>query len=538
MKSRLRVRRFVVVTTAIVLTGCFDVQAPTSRRVNSSHAHLFSSRASPQFYSANDEFAAIANAESTFAGFYLAADQAPVVLLTDTTRLDAALSAGLSRSLSGRGISASAIRIRVAAYSFGALKRWYEVEGIEQEIGSVESSIDVVNNRLRFRVTSFTARENALRTIAGLGIPMQAVQIEVGPPVQLAGTVRDRIRPLMGGILTHLYKHNLSPTDTACTLGFLLKNANGTFFMSASHCSDSMYAFGTRPDSTWQNTMASSNYIGVKYQDPPFTSSCSPHSSPCRYSDAALWQRNTGDSSDVGSIARTTYSDSITLAANPFTISDSAGWSGGTYYSPGVGQTVWKTGEKTGMTGGTVLDNCVTVTPSGSPTLICIVKVNAHVDNGDSGGPVYQWDGSSSTVKLWGIVQGKRGSDTMFFSPMENINADFLVAGYGRVGRYLPPGPALSGGSITGPTLVGQTYCTWTGSASNGTPPFVYSWSVYGEGDENPLQVDTTTSGSDVFGYNNLFSSSFTVSLTVTDYYGDEVDPSLGVSGTGYSCGS
>jgi hypothetical protein len=308
------------------------------------------SRVAPRLYSAHDELAAIASVESTFAGFYLDDTQAPVVLLTDTTRLSAALSAGLASSLSERQISTSRIRVRAATYSFGALKRWYELVagGLT---GEVERSINVVDNRLSFIVTSSAARDQALRSLAEQGIPVEAVEVKTGSPITLtSGTVRDRIRPLIGGIQTRLYKASTTPHDPPCTVGFFMKNASGRFFMSASHCSDSMYHFGTRPDSTWQNTMVAADYIGTKYEDPPAYSNCGSYPSPCRYSDAALWHLSS-DSVTVGSIARTTYSDSIALAANPFVINDSGGWSTGTYHSRAIGATLWKTGRTTGMTG-------------------------------------------------------------------------------------------------------------------------------------------------------------------------------------------
>jgi hypothetical protein len=63
----------------------------------------------------DDEFAAIASVEPSFAGMYLDSAQSPVVLLTDVSRLPHARSAGVDASLAKRGKAPGRVRVRPAA---------------------------------------------------------------------------------------------------------------------------------------------------------------------------------------------------------------------------------------------------------------------------------------------------------------------------------------------------------------------------------------------------------------------------------------
>ena len=524
--------------------GCIDSSPQYFAGPHRAARFLHEPNRSPFPLNVNDEFAAIASGESTFAGMYLDADRSPVVRLTDTTHLKSVLAAGLNSSITDRKLAIDRIRVLPAAFSFKTLKQWYDREGQLGLPGVVGTSIDVTNDRLYFRVTTEADQATIADKLTALGIPREAVFIDVGPaPILTSGTVRDHIRPLIGGIQTYVYV-NSTPHDTLCTLGFIVKNSAGEFFMSASHCSDSIFHFVGFPDSTWQDSVKSAHFIGTKYQDPAWYNSsppCPTGKTPCRYSDAALWQIASGVSNSPGLIAVTTSpnSDSTQLASgSPLTITDSGGWSGGSYRAPLEGDgPFWKTGRSTGTTSGHVPAGgaCYDFHPPSYPYILCETKVTAKDSLGDSGSPVYGWDGSSSTIALWGIANGKTGTDTLVFSTMENINSDFVTASYGRIDSYLVPGPALTGLTIGGPTTIGETYCVWSSTPSGGTGPFVYTWSVYGYGDSNPLQVDTTSSSTDYFGYYNL-GTSFSIYATVTDFYGVEADNSLGVSGTGYSC--
>jgi hypothetical protein len=195
----------IFLIAAALTAGCTDLLPVGPRRaLTPRRATTPTSGAAAHYLSANDEFEAIASAESTFAGFYH--DGAtPIILLTDTTRLSAALAGGLDGSLRGRRLSTSRIVVRRATYSFRALKMWYDREEAAGMAGKVESSIDVPGNRLHFRVTTFAAREQALTALAKLAIPGQAVIVDVGPPPVLAsGTLRDYFRPLVGGIQTKI----------------------------------------------------------------------------------------------------------------------------------------------------------------------------------------------------------------------------------------------------------------------------------------------------------------------------------------------
>jgi hypothetical protein len=66
----------------------------------------------------------------------------------------------------------------------------------------------------------------------------------------------------------------------------------------------------------------------------------------------------------------------------------------------------------------------VTTNVSGSDiTQLCQTFVNAGVDFGDSGSPVFNWT-SGSTVRLAGILWRGSGTSQFVFSPMSGIEKE------------------------------------------------------------------------------------------------------------------
>ena len=48
--------------------------------------------------------------------------------------------------------------------------------------------------------------------------------------------------------------------------------------------------------------------------------------------------------------------------------------------------------------------------------ITCVYKSNTRAEKGDSGGPVFYWDGSGDDISLSGIQFGKVGNNTYFYS--------------------------------------------------------------------------------------------------------------------------
>lgn len=122
---------------------------------------------------------------------------------------------------------------------------------------------------------------------------------------------------------------------------------------------------------------------------------------------------------DFGRVVRTTSrgtaSGSITIdSANPrFNIIGEAAY-------PVAGGTLQKIGRTTGWTYGQVTNTCADTNVSGSNiTLLCQDYVRAGVGPGDSGSPVFAWNGGSD-ITLYGLLWGG-GTNTFAFSAMSNI---------------------------------------------------------------------------------------------------------------------
>lgn len=174
-----------------------------------------------------------------------------------------------------------------------------------------------------------------------------------------------------------------------------------------------------------QDRFHSNTLIGTEASDPTyFTGGACPANRRCRYSDASRGKYASGASQTLGRIARTTFRGSLSgpltiSSANPaFTVNSERA-------NSLVGQTVNKVGRTTGWTFGKVIATCVTTNVKGSTiTQLCQTFVNAGVDGGDSGSPVFNWTSGSSTVRLAGILWGGSGTSQFVFSPMSGIEKE------------------------------------------------------------------------------------------------------------------
>jgi hypothetical protein len=130
---------------------------------------------------------------------------------------------------------------------------------------------------------------------------------------------------------------------------------------------------------------------------------------------------------------------------------------------------------------------------------------------------------SSGTPSLtWGAVDPVQdcGQNTQTVS---NANPN------GEADLYYFTGLPLG---ISGTNSTGQyTQCSWTGTVTGGTPPYIFAWT----GATPSNQTDTTSSTSDYFG--NLSPAwNFTITATVTDSNGWQGYAALGVNVNGFGC--
>ncbi|MEM4383814.1 MAG: hypothetical protein QXU44_07145 [Candidatus Caldarchaeum sp.] len=289
----------------------------------------------------------------------------------------------------------------------------FDVDGVvyvdAADDGFVE--IGVANIGLR------TAVEARLRQ---LGIPLSLVRIVETKPVFELATLRDEIRPLVGGLQIAFVKGGLV---YVCTLGFNAVQNGVEGFLTNSHCTTSAF----KQDGTIEYQPLPNKQVGQELKDPqPF--SCGVARAKCRWSDAAFIRRFDGVTASLGIIAATTgVNDGSLTIAGGFQLV------GGHDGNAQTGTVLRKVGRTTGQTEGTVDKTCADVRPSGSNVIrLCQDIVSAAVQivaGGDSGSPVFRISDDPATplveVFLYGILWGGTSDGKSFvYSPLSNIITD------------------------------------------------------------------------------------------------------------------
>jgi hypothetical protein len=289
------------------------------------------------------------------------------------------------------------------------------------------ADINEVRNRviLGFATAEGVARANAWLEAAG--IPVAGVEVRLEEPTMQAADLRDKIRPLLAGTRT-AYSLQFGGY-THCTLGFHAKDNLGRLVsLVNSHCTTVRGAVdGT---TQYQSSLLAGHEFGTEIVDPSFVSGLSgcPVNRYCRYSDAALVLPLAGVTVNFPAIARTN-SGSINLLSPAYTVVGRA------FGQPFVGETLYKVGQLTGTSIGPVTETNVTVPvfnsngTSTNLTLLGQARVQANVNGGDSGSPVFApycdpFSPCTYNAILYGILWGRNGTTNYTFSPLSNIEQD------------------------------------------------------------------------------------------------------------------
>ena len=392
----------LVAGTVFLASACSDTTQPTPPS---------GPRAGIDAVQQSDDPVALVRAVSGFGGFFLDDDGVPTIYLRDVAR-HAEAERALGPWLHAQGLGASGLRVRRADFDWASLERWQVDAGREALAmrGAVWVDADEARNRVTIGVERGTSAAALRSAVARLGVPSGAVVVQEVEPVKLAATLRDRIRPVVGGL-------QINFPGFLCTLGFNALRGTQRSFITNSHCTN--VQGGTESTPYWQPSSGpGSAQIATEVADPVYTTggSC-PANRRCRRSDASRARYASGTTSTLGSIARTTGANngSVTISGR-FTITGEGGAS--------VGQTVHKVGRTTGWTRGKVTNTCVHTNVSGSNvTQLCQTFVSAGVGGGDSGSPVFR-RGSGDAVTLVGILWGGSGSNNYVFSPLASIEAE------------------------------------------------------------------------------------------------------------------
>lgn len=363
----------------------------------------------------DDLLAQVADEAPEFAGMYYAEDGALVLVLLEPdvqAEVESALASTFGEALVR---DADAIRVEVATFSFSELKLWHD--RLTMEIlaipGTVLTDIDERNNIVRIGVVDADAARRARARLRALQIPSDVVIIEVVEPPRPHATLRDVVRPLVGGLQIPTAKY-----PVGCTLGFPAIHGVTPGFVTNSHCTD--IQGGVEATQVYSPTMAPQNWVGTEALDPLYwTNGCAP-GLVCRYSDAAFIASN---GANQGRLAVSGGLYDLTMYGTS-RITQAELW-------PVAGQPVSKTGRTTSTTSGNISHTCSNIKP-GPPVsgmvpyeLLCNYAVLGPApmsDFGDSGSPAYT--NLPHNRKLVGVVWGGAGSNNFWFSSLGGIFGD------------------------------------------------------------------------------------------------------------------
>lgn len=318
------------------------------------------------------------------------------------------------------------IVVRRGDFHFAQLHRWRARLNTElPKLGVRLIDIDEAKNRIFVGVADEAAKSDVLTLVDQLGVPRNAVIVDLVAEVSRATSITGFVRPLVGGLA-------ISHGGLPCTLGVNVYYTNlavgipvGTpGFFTASHCSSTQ--------GTTDGTVFTQGGSGIGYEawDPPFFTNAQNTACRtgfrCRWSDVTFAANYSGVSRHQGALAQTLYrsfgtQNSGSLDINPsnpeFTVA------GGTY--PVQGMYLDKVGMATGWTSGSVDRTCADIYISDDYTgILCQDVVVAKVSGGDSGSPVFRWTGSTTAAFagiLWGYDFQTGG---FYFSNTDRIQAD------------------------------------------------------------------------------------------------------------------
>jgi hypothetical protein len=402
MHQRTRALASLIAGIGLFAGACTDTDQPTSPSdANPSEPTL------RQF----DDPIAAARQVPGFGGFFFDEQGQPTIYLKDS-RLRASAERALGPVLSANGVSAAALKVRPADFDWVSLERWQGLAATEALAlrGTVYVDADESRNRVTIGIERGTSAAQIRSVVERLGVPAKALTVEVVEPFRNMATLRDRIRPVRGGV-------QINFPGFLCTLGFNATRSGQRSFITNSHCTEVQGGVESTP--YWQPTeTVAPAQIGTEVADPAYgrPAGC-PSGRRCRRSDASRAAYAGGTTSTLGRIAKTTGANngSLTIQGN-FTIVAEG--------NPIVGQQANKIGRTTGWTRGTITNTCVTVNVTGTNiTQLCQSIVAAGVAGGDSGSPVFLRQGGTNNVTLLGILWGG-GAGTFAFSPISNVEAE------------------------------------------------------------------------------------------------------------------
>jgi hypothetical protein len=311
-------------------------------------------------------------------------------------------------------------------FSFAQLKQWRDIlfrVGFPSVSGMHTLAINERTARLVTGVASLGDVSRVLKIAEAAGIPREAMEVRIAAPERDFALLTDRVSPILGGLL-------ITTTSGVhdCTLGF---NAySGTFFLTASHCTNQL---GPEPLASrttfWQpyQSHPSAAYIGYETNDPEYFIDGGGFTCPstvgCRYSDAALFAYSDAAPGTLGQgkIWRTTFPSFGNSGAGSREIENQFTIVGEAEYAI-YGELLDKIGWASGWTYGYVVETCVDVRSENTGAMyLCQDIVQATGYPGDSGAPVFRFEYSYDITAV-GLLRG-----------WNETYAGFSVSGLGAI---------------------------------------------------------------------------------------------------------
>jgi hypothetical protein len=282
--------------------------------------------------------------------------------------------------------------------------------------GVVFTDADETNGQLVVGVLDRDIEGLVRARLRVLGISSQSVSVVETEPILRVATLRDKVRPVVGGLQIRF-------SGFLCSLGFNAWRDGVEGYVTASHCSDQQ---GEVDGTLYYQPLnqVADEFIGTEIADPAFfrsTDGC-PLGRRCRYSDSNFSDGDDAVAFALGTIARTTGPNNGSLEiAGEFAIRGEG--------AATVGDMGNKVGRTTGWTQGTVTRTCVnTGVAASNIVLLCqdfVQNTVRIVAGGDSGSPVFRTKPGGNNVTLLGNLWGGNASGTLFvYSPIANIERE------------------------------------------------------------------------------------------------------------------
>lgn len=385
------------------------------------------------------------------------------------------------------------VEIRKGDFSYQQLSDWRDI--VSDEVlgavdGVVTSDLDEEHNRVTIGVVpgkEGQARQAALQVLAKHDIPMNALRIipqepleksTAAPPKAMAEPLTTRALMLTPATLGSCcdvvaagmrigWTNAAGVIQGGCTVGFTTDmGANGTGFLTASHCS---YVFWNNDTTKYYQGYV--GYAGMEMWDRP----SSPCTWPCgvsRYSDANLSKKAQTTSLYVGRILRP--SNRVYASSTDTTVNQTKPhlYVAGSGANMVVGATIDFVGASSGWVYGNILQTCTDYydnfpVSSGNRTQ-CSYKTDMQSRNGDSGGPVFFYDGIDG-VSAQGIMFARSGSSDSWFSGWAHTYED-NTSGPTVTSFNVTAGITMSGSvSLSGAFSGGNPQISWSGVSVSGT---------------------------------------------------------------------